>query len=105
MQTDRQPATHCVRVCHSFYPAMMGGPNCDHDEVETYDLAALSPGDALKWRGEGGRWKPLVFVGADDDGIDIRYGDSVTQICYGGGHHCDTDGHDYCRFELYVSVD
>ena len=55
--------------------------------------------------GEGGRWKPLVFVGADDDGIDIRYGDSVTHICYGGGHHCDTDGHDYCRFELYVSVD
>ena len=72
MQTDRQPATHCVGVCHSFYPAMMGGPNCDHDEVETYDLATLSPGDALKWRGEGGRWKPLVFVGADDDGIDIR---------------------------------
>ena len=105
MQTDRQPATHCVRVYHSFYPAMMGGPNCDHDEVETYDLAALSPGDALKWRGEGGRWKPLVFVGADDDGIDIRYGDSVTHICYGGGYHCDTDGHDYCRFELYVSVD
>ena len=54
MQTDRQPATHCVRVCHSFYPAMMGGPNCDHDEVETYDLAALSPGDALVVKADGG---------------------------------------------------
>ena len=78
MQTDRQPATHCVRVCHSFYPAMMGGPNCDHDEVETYDLVALSPGDALKWRGEGGRWKPLVFVGAVLD-VGIFASDAFAQ--------------------------